>query len=53
VRDASGSVVAAVSISGIVQRFSAERLPGLIRSVMKLGEDLSRRLGYLSLDGGS
>lgn len=47
VRDASGSVIAAVSISGIVQRFSAERLPGLIRSVMKLGDDLSRRLGYL------
>jgi DNA-binding IclR family transcriptional regulator len=47
VRDASGAVIAAVSISGIVQRFSAERLPGLIRSVMKLGDDLSRRLGYL------
>jgi IclR family transcriptional regulator, KDG regulon repressor len=47
VRDATGAVVAAVSISGIVQRFSAERLPGLIRSVMKLGDDLSRRLGYL------
>jgi DNA-binding IclR family transcriptional regulator len=46
VRDASGAVIAAVSISGIVQRFSAERLPGLIRSVMKLGDDLSRRLGY-------
>ena len=47
VRDAAGVVVAAVSISGIVQRFSAERLPGLIRSVMKLGDELSRRLGYL------
>jgi DNA-binding IclR family transcriptional regulator len=47
VRDATGSVVAAVSISGIVQRFSAERLPGLIRSVMKLGDDLSSRLGRL------
>jgi DNA-binding IclR family transcriptional regulator len=47
VRDASGLVTAAVSISGIVQRFSAERLPGLIRSVMRLGDDLSRRLGYL------
>jgi IclR family KDG regulon transcriptional repressor len=47
VRDASGVVMAAVSISGIVQRFSAERLPGLIRSVMKLGDDLSSRLGYL------
>jgi DNA-binding IclR family transcriptional regulator len=52
VRDDNGAIVAAVSISGIVQRFSAERLPGLIRSVMKLGEDLSRRLGYLPLDGG-
>ena len=52
VRDASGSVVAAVSISGIVQRFSAERLPGLIRSVMKLGDDLSRRLGYLASEAG-
>ena len=50
VRDATGSVVAAVSISGIVQRFSAERLPGLIRSVMKLGDDLSRRLGHLAQD---
>jgi DNA-binding IclR family transcriptional regulator len=50
VRDASGAVIAAVSISGIVQRFSAERLPGLIRSVMKLGDDLSRRLGYVPQD---
>lgn len=52
VRDASGAVVAAVSISGIVQRFSAERLPGLIRSVMKLGDELSRRLGYLPREAG-
>jgi DNA-binding IclR family transcriptional regulator len=50
VRDATGEVVAAVSISGIVQRFSAERLPGLIRSVMELGEELSRRLGYIAQD---
>lgn len=46
VRDAEGSVVAAVSISGIVQRFSAERLPLLIRRIMQLGDDLSHRLGY-------
>ena len=39
--------MAAVSISGIVQRFSAERLPGLIRSVMKLGDQPHpSRLGY-------
>jgi IclR family KDG regulon transcriptional repressor len=46
VRDATGAVVAAVSISGIVQRFSAERLPTLIRRIMEVGDDLSRRLGY-------
>ncbi|MFH0915780.1 MAG: IclR family transcriptional regulator [bacterium] len=47
VRDATGAVVAAVSISGIVQRFSAERLPTLIRRIMEVGDELSRRLGYM------
>ena len=47
VRDASGKVVAAVSVSGIVQRFSAERLPLLIRKIMEVGDELSVRLGYL------
>lgn len=51
VRDSSGEVVAAVSISGIVQRFSAERLPALIRKIMELGDELSGRLGYLPADG--
>lgn len=46
VRDATGRVVASVSLSGIVQRFSAERLPSLIRRIMELGHELSRRLGY-------
>lgn len=46
VRDAPGNVIAAVSISGIVQRFSAERLPALIRTIMEVGDELSRRLGY-------
>jgi IclR family KDG regulon transcriptional repressor len=46
VRDATGQVVASVSLSGIVQRFSAERLPSLIRKVMELGDVLSQRLGY-------
>ncbi|MBC7293645.1 MAG: IclR family transcriptional regulator, partial [Thermoleophilia bacterium] len=36
VRDATGKVIAAVSISGIVQRFSVERLPGLITTIMEL-----------------
>lgn len=46
VRDAVGDVIAAVSISGIVQHFSAERLPGLIRRIMQTGEEISRRMGY-------
>lgn len=53
VRNAEGLVVAAVSISGIVQRFSAERLPILIRRIMQLGDDLSHRLGYAVHDGTS
>ncbi len=47
VRDSSGKVIAAVSVSGIVQRFSAERLPALIRKIMEMGDELSLRLGYL------
>jgi IclR family transcriptional regulator, KDG regulon repressor len=48
VRDATGTVVAAVSLAGIVQRFPASRLPILTRRVMQLGHELSRRLGYPS-----
>jgi DNA-binding IclR family transcriptional regulator len=51
VRDSSGKVIAAVSVSGIVQRFSAERLPGLIRKIMEVGDELSSRLGYLAPRG--
>lgn len=47
VRDASGQVIAAVGILGIVQEFPAERLPVLIRRVMQLGHDLSSKLGYV------
>jgi DNA-binding IclR family transcriptional regulator len=46
-----GSVVAAVSILGIVQQFPAERLPTLIRRVMQSGEDLSSKLGYIPHQG--
>ena len=48
VRDVSGQVVAAVSISGIVQRFSPERLPLLIRRIIQTGDEISRRLGFTS-----
>lgn len=46
-RGPDGTVVAAVSILGIVQQFPAERLPLLIRRVMQLGHDLSSKLGYV------
>jgi len=44
-RDASGAVVAAVSLSGIEQRFTPERLPQLIDRIVAAGAELSRRLG--------
>ena len=43
--NAKDDVIGAVSISGIVQRFSAERLPTLIRSAMEAGGEISRALG--------
>jgi DNA-binding IclR family transcriptional regulator len=52
VRDGTGAVIASVSVSGIVQRFSAQRLPVLIRRIMEVGDQLSRRLGYAPLEGG-
>lgn len=52
VRDSTGTVIAAVSVSGIVQRFSAERLPTLIRMIMEVGDELSRRLGYMLYETG-
>jgi IclR family KDG regulon transcriptional repressor len=52
VRDASGDVVAAVSLSGIEQRFAPERLPQLMERVVAAGAELSRRLGYRPGPGG-
>lgn len=52
VRDETGEVVAAVSLSGIEQRFSEEALPGLITRIVVAGEELSRRLGYTPVKGG-
>jgi IclR family transcriptional regulator, KDG regulon repressor len=48
VHDASGTVIAAISISGTVNHFSAERLPTLVRTVLDTGEELSQRLGFAS-----
>lgn len=44
--DHTGKVVAAVSLSGIEQRYTAERLPRLIEAIVAAGEELSHRLGY-------
>jgi IclR family KDG regulon transcriptional repressor len=53
VRAAGGVVVASVSILGILERFSAERLPTLVRRVMQVGNDLSGKLGYRASEGGA
>ena len=45
VRDSTGDVVASVSLSGLTQRFSAERLPLLILNLVDACSRLSRRLG--------
>lgn len=46
VRDHTGQVVAAVSLSGIEQRFGPERLPMLIEAIVAAGLELSHKLGY-------
>jgi IclR family KDG regulon transcriptional repressor len=51
VRDETGEVVAAVSISGIEQRFTEDRLPRLVDKIVAAGVELSRRLGYEGLPG--
>ena len=51
VRDETGKVVAAVSLSGIEQRFSDEALPELITRIVASGAELSRRLGYAAPRG--
>jgi DNA-binding IclR family transcriptional regulator len=48
VRDHTGTVIAALSISGIVQRFSDEQLPFLTTTVVRASQDLSRRMGHLA-----
>jgi DNA-binding IclR family transcriptional regulator len=47
VRDASGVVVAALSLSGIVQRFGPDRQPDLVRLTVRAAAELSRRIGYV------
>lgn len=46
VRDQEGRVIAAVSVSGIVQRFSGVEVPLLVESIVRAGAMLSRRMGY-------
>jgi len=48
VRDHSGQVVAAVSLSGIEQRFGTQRLPALVEAIVAAGLELSHRLGYVA-----
>jgi DNA-binding IclR family transcriptional regulator len=47
VRDAQGSVVAALSASGPSYRFTLDRMEELVPSVQDAGEQISRRLGHI------
>lgn len=46
IRNATGSVVAAVSASGPAQRLSAARIPLLAKAVVDGAAEISRQLGY-------
>ena len=48
VYDESGAVAAALSLSGIVQHFTPNTLPGMVRKVVEAADELSRRLGYVA-----
>jgi len=47
VRDAQGSVVAALSASGPSYRFTLDRMEELVPTMTQAGEQLSRRLGHV------
>ena len=47
VRDRSGRVCAAISLSGPAYRVTAERLPEIAAELMETAEQISRRLGYV------
>lgn len=46
VRDSSGEVIAAISISGSVQSIANRKIPNLAGIVKKTAEKISRKLGY-------
>ncbi|MFN3336577.1 MAG: IclR family transcriptional regulator [Thermomicrobium sp.] len=51
VRDASGAVIAALSISVPVTRITAQRSEELIAAAQRAAEQVSRRLGHGEIDG--
>jgi DNA-binding IclR family transcriptional regulator len=46
VRSHEGKVIAAISVSGPVDRLSPDRLPELAKRALAAGDELSRRMGY-------
>jgi DNA-binding IclR family transcriptional regulator len=51
IRDARGSVVAAVSVSGISDEIKRRSEAELVDAVIRCGESISRRLGYSYTNG--
>jgi DNA-binding IclR family transcriptional regulator len=47
VRDSSGAVVAAVSVSGPAYRFTRARIPDVGRQAREAGTEISRRMGFI------
>jgi IclR family KDG regulon transcriptional repressor len=47
VRDYTGEVVAAVSVVGPKQRVSDDKLPQFVEEIIKAGEEISIKLGYI------
>ena len=46
VRDYSGKVIAAISVAGLIQRLTDERIPFLAQQVMDTAGQISQQLGY-------
>lgn len=46
IRDYTGKVIAAASVTGLSSNFSEKRLPSLIEAVVSVAKDISESLGY-------
>jgi len=50
-RDHTGKVCAAISVSGPVSRFDAEQLESIVNLIVHIGQEISKNLGYRAKKG--